>query len=89
VSFDYGGSESVKLHCVTHDRSSAEALYDRLDARIRGQHPVPLVGDRTVFNTLVELLEVDDPFLDEAGVGIYWGKERPDHVRVVRGNNRC
>lgn len=77
MSFDFGNTSSVNLHCMTKNMKLANDTYtsilDQLE-RVFGE-----------YSELLELVEVDEDF--DGAYCFYWGNEVPG-VKILRSNNR-
>lgn len=85
VSFDFGGSSNVALHCCTSDIVMAEALYEKI-AQSYVEYNSARDRDDDAAMRLVELVEVQDGFSSEEGLTLYWGNQVP-FGRVLKTNN--
>ena len=68
LSFDYGNTDTVKVHAIVHDRLQAEEMYEEVAVLARRRN---LHKDCQI---LVELQEFPDDFLNADGMSFFWVK---------------
>lgn len=84
VSFDFGGSSEVRLHCCHADAGTANAVYERVAAAAAAYNA--RIGTSAGAGVLVELLRTPAAgFIDEPRV-LFWGRPSPNVV-TIRCNN--
>lgn len=83
MSYDFGGTAAVKIHCATASLDTARERYTTLADSHRIQNVQRLAAEAG--STLIELVEVPDGFDSDAGHTMFWGGDSP--VQTIMSNN--
>lgn len=82
VSFDFGGTSAVKVHCVTKSEAIGRSMY----ATVADRHKDANAKRQSTESgsVLVELVELPDDFSSSDGHILFWG---PDKPKTILTNN--
>lgn len=83
MSYDFGGTATVKIHCTTASLEIARARYTTLADTHRIQNMNRIAANAG--STLIELAEVPDDFDSDAGHTLFWGEDSA--VQTIMSNN--
>jgi hypothetical protein len=86
ISFDFGGSSNVCIHCLTSNITIAQNMYERVIESVNLENEC---NYDSTSKHLVELAEIDDEYLNEKGFIMFWNWENNSDkpINILRSNN--
>ena len=78
VSFDFGGTSAVKVHCVTSSEAVGRSMFAAMADRYVPENETRAASGAG--KLLLELLEVPDEYSSSDGTTLFWGAGEPKSV---------
>lgn len=83
VSFDFGGTSAVKIHCATSSEPVGRSMFAAMTDRHRDENAKREASGAG--SLLIELVEVPDEYSSSDGHMLFWGSEKV--AKTIMSNN--
>lgn len=74
VSFDFGGTSAVKIHCATPSENVGRSMFAAMSDRHRDENEKRLASGAG--SLLIDLVEVPNEYSSSDGHTLFWGSEK-------------
>ena len=83
VSFDFGGTSAVKVHCVTKTEAVGRTVYAAVSDSVKASNTAR--GESEAGGVLVDLFHVPDGYSSVEGHTLFWGNDNAP--KTILSNN--